>query len=242
MTVDERKVVVLTGAGVSADSGLQTFRDSGGLWGRYAISEVATPQAWAKDPRLVLEFYNARRRQARAALPNAAHRSIAALEQQYEVVVVTQNVDDLHERAGSTRVIHVHGELFKARSTIDESLVYPLEGDEIRLGDTCEKGGQLRPHIVWFGEAVQHYERAAAELALAGKVLVVGTSLTVYPAAGLLDMAPRSAEKIIVSLDLEHAPPGFTWLRGTAARLVPGVVEGWLAGRPVSSPAAERQP
>ncbi len=230
LSLDERKVVVLTGAGVSADSGLQTFRDSGGLWGRYAISEVATPEAWSRNPGLVLEFYNERRRQARAAEPNAAHRAIAALEQQYEVIVVTQNVDDLHERAGSTTVIHVHGELFKARSTLDQSLVYALSGDEIRLGDTCEKGSQLRPHIVWFGEAVQNYDLAAAHLESASKVLVVGTSLTVYPAAGLLDSAPRRAEKLIVSLALERAPQGYAWLRGTAATLVPEVVGRWLAG------------
>jgi len=229
-------VVVLTGAGVSAESGLQTFRDAGGLWGRYALSEVATPEAWARDPALVLAFYNERRRQARAAAPNPAHRAIAALEQQFEVVVITQNVDDLHERAGSTTVIHVHGELVKARSTLDESLVYPLDGNEIRLGDTCEKGGQLRPHIVWFGEAVQHYESAAMHLESAGKVLVVGTSLSVYPVAGLLDMAPRRAEKIIVSLDLERVPPGYDWLRGPAAQLVPELVERWRAGRPAVAP------
>ena len=225
------KVVVLTGAGVSAESGLQTFRDMDGLWNTYSISEVATPSAWEKNPQLVLEFYNARRKKAVEALPNKAHKAIAELEEKYDVTVITQNVDDLHERSGSTNVIHVHGELIKARSTADPSLVYEIGGKEIKVGDVCDKGAQLRPHIVWFGEEIENYEVSAKHIKTAGKVLVIGTSLTVYPAAGLLKKARHHAEKIIVSLEIEKKPYGFTWLRGTAVDLVPHIINCWLEGR-----------
>lgn len=226
--LDHNKVVVLTGAGISAESGLPTFRDMGGLWEQYEITEVASPQAWELNPQLVLDFYNERRTKAVAALPNAAHQALAELESRYEVVVITQNVDDLHERGGSTQVIHVHGELVKARSTVDPTLIYEIGGKEIQLGDLCEQGAQLRPHIVWFGETIHNYDIAARHVMNAGKVLVVGTSLSVYPAAGLLTKANPSAEKLIVSPDLEEEPLAFHWIRGTAVEDVPQIVNRWL--------------
>ena len=232
--IDTNKVVVLTGAGVSAESGLKTFRDSNGLWNDYTIADVATPAAWNKNPQLVLDFYNERRNEVAQAQPNQAHLAIAQLEEKFNVVVITQNVDDLHERAGSTEVIHVHGELQKARSTIDENSVLNIGSKAIQLGDTCEKGGQLRPHIVWFGEQIHHYEVSAAHIKSAGKVLVVGTSLVVYPAAGLLKKARYQAEKYIVSLDIEKKPYGFQWLRGAATKLVPHITDCWLNGRKVT--------
>lgn len=181
-----KKVVVLTGAGISAESGIKTFRDAGGLWENHDIMEVASIDGWYKNPALVLEFYNQRRRQLHEVIPNAAHHALVELESRFEVEVVTQNVDDLHERAGSKRVLHLHGELFKARSTADGRLVYEWKKD-IVLGDTCERGSQLRPHIVWFGEAVPMIEPAAIKVASADILIVIGTSLQVYPAAGLLD-------------------------------------------------------
>ncbi|MBL7866005.1 MAG: NAD-dependent deacylase, partial [Cyclobacteriaceae bacterium] len=156
-----KKLVVLTGAGVSAESGLATFRNSGGLWEGHRVEDVATPEAWRRNPEMVLEFYNQRRRHALEAQPNAAHRELAELEQQFEVTVITQNVDDLHERAGSTRVVHLHGKLSESRSTMDEQLVYPIAGWQLNLGDRCERGSQLRPNIVWFGEMVPMMDTAA---------------------------------------------------------------------------------
>lgn len=229
--MDVNKVVVFTGAGVSAESGLKTFRDSDGLWENHSIEAVATPQGWAADPELVLDFYNERRAQALSAEANKAHIAIAKLEQKYDVTVVTQNVDDLHERAGSSKVIHVHGELNKARSSVDESLVYNIGNNDIKPGDTCDRGSQLRPYIVWFGENVQYLDDAVAHIKSAGKVLVIGSSLSVYPAAGLLKKARFHAEKIIVSLDIDKKPFGYEWYRGTAVSLVPHVVETWLDGR-----------
>ena len=181
-----KKIVVLTGAGISAESGIPTFRGSDGLWEGHDIMDVASPQGWEKDPHLVLDFYNQRRKNARSVQPNAGHRALVDLEKHYEVVVITQNVDNLHEQAGSSRVIHLHGELFKSRSTADENLVYDVEGGEVNWGDTCEKGSQLRPHIVWFGEMVPMMDVAQQETAQADMLMVVGTSLQVYPAAGLL--------------------------------------------------------
>ena len=181
-----KKIVVLSGAGISAESGIPTFRGADGLWEGHDVMEVASPQGWEKNPRLVLDFYNQRRKAALASEPNAGHRGLVELEAYYEVVVITQNVDNLHERAGSSRVIHLHGELFKSRSTIDEHLVYAIEGKGLNWGDTCEKGAQLRPHIVWFGELVPMMEVAQQEAAQADVLIVVGTSLQVYPAAGLL--------------------------------------------------------
>jgi NAD-dependent deacetylase len=231
--INENKVVVLTGAGVSAESGLKTFRDSNGLWNNYPVSEVATPEAWERDPKFVLDFYNERRKEAANSQPNKAHLSIAELEKKYEVVVITQNVDDLHERAGSSTVIHVHGELSKARSTSDSELIYNIGSDDIKLGDLCEAGSQLRPHIVWFGESIENYDVSVQHIKAAARVLVIGTSLTVFPAAGLVKKARFHAEKLVVQPHLEQKPFGFKWIRGTAVGLVPHIVDVWLDGRKV---------
>jgi NAD-dependent deacetylase len=190
--------VVLTGAGISAESGLKTFRDSDGLWEGHSIEDVATPMAWERNPGLVLEFYNQRRKQGITAEPNAAHRILAELEQHFDVQIITQNVDNLHEKAGSTHVLHLHGELMKARSTIDPNLVYDLKSWELNLGDTCELGSQLRPHIVWFYEDVPAIREAAEIASEADICLVVGTSLVVYPAAGLVDFVPSSSPIFVV--------------------------------------------
>lgn len=186
------KVIVLSGAGMSAESGIKTFRDQNGLWHNHDVMEVASPQGWRKDRSLVLEFYNQRRAQLKEVKPNKGHFALAALENNYDVQIITQNVDDLHERAGSKKVLHLHGELRKARSTKDPALVYDWQED-ILLGDTCELGSQLRPHIVWFGEAVPMIERAAQLLLDANIVIIVGTSMQVYPAAGLIAYAPNQA-------------------------------------------------
>ncbi|HQW85704.1 MAG TPA: Sir2 family NAD-dependent protein deacetylase [Flavobacteriales bacterium] len=188
--MDRERVVVLTGAGVSAESGLRTFRDGDGLWEEHRVEDVATPEAWERDPELVLRFYDQRRAQVIAAGPNAAHTAIARLETAHEVDVVTQNIDDLHERAGSTRVMHLHGEILLARSTADPRLITPVNGPTLRLGDRCALGSQLRPHIVWFGEAVPLIAEAAALVARADRLIIVGTSLQVYPAAGLVHALP----------------------------------------------------
>ncbi len=179
-------IVVLTGAGISAESGLSTFRDNGGLWEEHSVYDVATPEAFARNPELVLRFYNDRRRQLEVAQPNRAHRLLAQLEADYRVSIITQNVDDLHERAGSSEVIHLHGELTKARSTRYPEDIYDIGYQPIQLGDTCEHGSQLRPHIVWFGELVPMIEVAADVARTADQLLIVGTSLQVYPAAGLV--------------------------------------------------------
>lgn len=193
-----KKIIVLTGAGVSAESGIKTFRDSGGLWEEYKIEEVATPEAFERNPGLVLEFYNQRRKQLLFAEPNEAHYALARLQEKYDVEIITQNVDDLHERGGSKKILHLHGELKKSRSTLDPSLVYTIDGWELNLGDTCEKGSQLRPHIVWFGELVPNIVTAANICSKADIFLVVGTSLAVYPAAGLIDYVPQYSPKYII--------------------------------------------
>ena len=198
-----KKIVVLTGAGMSAESGLKTFRDSDGLWESHNVYDVATPEAWERDPEMVLKFYNDRRKQVRVAEPNKAHVSLGKLEQKYNVSIITQNIDDLHERAGSTHVIHLHGEVNKARSSVDSGLVYELDHWEMKMGDTCEKGSQLRPHIVWFGEAVPMIEKAIPIVEMADVVMVIGTSLSVYPAAGLLNYATSSSQKYYID------PKGF---------------------------------
>lgn len=197
MQSPRKKLVVLTGAGISADSGLRTFRDSDGLWEGYNVYEVATPEGWASNPALVLDFYNQRRRQVAAAQPNAAHKGLAALEQFFDMSIITQNIDDLHERGGSTHIIHLHGQISRMRSEFDETGIYEVTGD-IRLGDTGPDGGQLRPHIVWFGEPVPLIEEAAILTRQADIFVVIGTSLAVYPAAGLLQYAPRRIPKFIL--------------------------------------------
>jgi NAD-dependent deacetylase len=181
-----KRIVVFTGAGMSAESGLSTFRDKGGLWDKYDISQVATPEAFARDPEMVLEFYNIRRRELLNVKPNDGHKALVEWEQKAEVHIITQNIDDLHERAGSTHVLHLHGELRKARSTADENLIIEIDGSELVLGDLCPLGSQLRPHVVWFGEEVPEMLRAEEIVAQADVLVVVGTSLNVYPAAGLL--------------------------------------------------------
>jgi NAD-dependent deacetylase len=186
-----KKLVVLTGAGMSAESGIRTFRDSGGLWEEHDVTEVATPMAWAKNRELVLRFYNERRRQLAGSSPNAGHLGLVKLEEHFEVIIITQNVDNLHERAGSTKVLHLHGELTKARSTADPSLIYDIGYNDIREGDKCEKGSQMRPHIVWFGEAVPMMDIAARIASQADILVVIGTSMNVYPAAGLVHYAPE---------------------------------------------------
>ncbi|MBI3140080.1 MAG: NAD-dependent deacylase [Sphingobacteriales bacterium] len=182
----KKKLIVLTGAGISAESGLKTFRDSDGLWEGYRIEDVATPRAWRKDPQRVLDFYNYRRKNVLQAKPNAAHYGLVELEKDFDVTIITQNIDNLHERAGSTRILHLHGEILKMRSERDTELVYEINGD-IKLGDTAEDGCQLRPHIVWFEEAVPMMEQAVPAVASADIFLVIGTSLVVYPAAGLVN-------------------------------------------------------
>ena len=194
----KQRIVVFSGAGVSAESGLRTFRDSDGLWEQYRIEDVATPQAWQRDPAGVLHFYNLRRHQVLAARPNAAHLAIAQLQRGYHVEVVTQNIDDLHERAGSRKVLHLHGEIRKARSTADPTLVTRINGPSLHLGDRCALGSQLRPHIVWFGEEVPLIPVAADLIAGADRLLIVGTSLQVYPAAGLVHYASRRCEVVLV--------------------------------------------
>lgn len=181
-----KKIVVLTGAGVSAESGIKTFRDADGLWEGHDVMEVATPMGWEKNQELVLDFYNQRRRQLKQVDPNAAHRALKDLEEKFDVHIITQNVDDLHERAGSSQVIHLHGELKKARSTFDEDLILDWEGD-IMPGDFCEHNHQLRPHVVWFGEAVPMMEKAAEITSKADILIIIGTSMQVYPAASLVD-------------------------------------------------------
>ena len=193
----KKKLVVLTGAGISAESGLKTFRDSDGLWEGYNIEDVATPRAWKKNRGLVLEFYNYRRKNVLDVQPNAAHYGLAELEQDFDVHIITQNIDDLHERAGSSQVLHLHGEIFKMRSEIDETLVYDIKGD-ILLGDLADDGAQLRPHIVWFEEPVPMIEAAIPIVSKADIFVVAGTSLVVYPAAGLVNYAPRHIKKFII--------------------------------------------
>jgi NAD-dependent deacetylase len=193
-----KKIVVLTGAGISAESGLKTFRDAGGLWEGHDVTQVATPEAWEADFELVLEFYNQRRKQAMDAKPNPGHLALAELESHFDVTVITQNIDALHERAGSSRVIHLHGEIAKSRSTDDPSLVYEIEGWELAKGDLCEKGSQLRPHVVWFGEPVPMMEKAMQETIEADILIVAGTSLVVYPAASLIHYVSENAPIFII--------------------------------------------
>ena len=198
-----KKIVVLTGAGISAESGLKTFRDSDGLWEGYDVTEVATPRAWHKDPALVLDFYNMRRRNVLEAQPNAAHIGLAELQKGFDVQIITQNIDDLHERAGSANVLHLHGEIFKMRSEHNERLVYDIR-DDIQIGQKAEDGAQLRPHIVWFEEAVPMMDVAVPIVMSADILVIVGTSLVVYPAAGLLNFASPAIPKFIVDKKIPH--------------------------------------
>jgi NAD-dependent deacetylase len=230
------RVVVLTGAGISAESGLQTFRGPDGLWEGHRVEDVATPEAWAANPELVLDFYNQRRRGVRQAQPNAAQLALVDLEASYDVRIVTQNVDDLHERAGSGQVLHLHGEIMLARSTRDPKLVRHLGERDIELGDLCEQGRQLRPHIVWFGEMVPAMDEAVELVAEADVLVVVGTSLQVDPAAGLVFEAPRRARRILVNPEVPKpvAGRGFEVVAKLATVGVPEVVEQLLAAAQAS--------
>ena len=223
------KIVILSGSGLSAESGLPTFRDAAGLWRQHSWEALASPEGWRANPALVLEFYNERRARAWAAQPNAAHLAIAALERRYEVIVVTQNVDALHERAGSTHVLHVHGELAYARGTGPSRRRYRIDDAPITLGQRCEEGTQLRPDIVWFGEETRFMDEARECVASADKVMVVGTSLSVYPAASLVDAARDDAVKVLNSLEMDGVPPGFTFHPGPATRVVPRIIEEWMS-------------
>ncbi len=206
--MEKKHIVVLTGAGISAESGLKTFRDSDGLWNGYDVYEVASPDGWIKNPQLVLDFYNDRRRDVAAAQPNAAHIGLADLEKDYNVTIITQNIDDLHERGGSSKVVHLHGQIFQMRSVADDSVIYEIKGD-IKLGDTAEDGAQLRPNIVWFGEPVPMIEEAIGLMNDCDYFVVVGTSLQVYPAASLLQYAPPYLPKFIIDKkipEVSHSP------------------------------------
>ncbi|HEX5163663.1 MAG TPA: Sir2 family NAD-dependent protein deacetylase [Steroidobacteraceae bacterium] len=223
------RIAVLSGSGLSAESGLPTFRDAAGLWKQYSWMDLASPEGWRKHPQRVLEFYNERRAKAWSAQPNAAHLAIAALERVADVVVITQNVDDLHERAGSTQVLHLHGQLAFARGTGRSRHRVRIDGAPIEMGQTCPEGTQLRPDIVWFGEETQHMDEARERVAAADRVLVVGTSLSVYPAAGLVEFARPGAEKVLNSLEMDEVPAGFEFLAGPATRVIPQVAARWSA-------------
>jgi NAD-dependent deacetylase len=203
-----KRLVILSGAGMSAESGIRTFRDMNGLWEEYDVMEVASIQAWHKNPELLLRFYNDRRKQMIASQPNQGHLLLAELEKSFDVTIITQNVDDLHERAGSRSVLHLHGELTKARSTKDPSLVYLLKNPEMKIGDLCDKGSQLRPHIVWFGEEVPEMDNAIKLTQTADILCVIGTSLNVYPAAGLINYAPRDIPVFLIDPNPPAHLPG----------------------------------
>ncbi|MFA0438899.1 SIR2 family NAD-dependent protein deacylase [Vibrio sp. 10N.286.49.B1] len=228
MIETKKRIVVFTGAGISAESGLSTFRDSDGLWSQYPIEMLATKQALKQDPELVLSFYNDRINKANTARPNAAHLAIASLEQSFDVTVVTQNVDNLHERAGSSKIIHLHGQLSFAQSGVDASLIYNWHNEPIMMGQQCELGSQLRPNVVLFGEPVMHLNEARILIRNADKVLAVGSSLTVQPAANLLNKARFHSEKILISREVKKKPFGYRFLRGDASSLVPSICANWL--------------
>lgn len=222
--------MAFTGAGVSAESGISTFRDQGGLWEKYAIEEVATPEAWQKDPIKVLHFYDMRREQILKAQPNAAHLAIAGLEEHFDVDVVTQNIDDLHERAGSTKILHLHGEIVKARSTVDPDLIVPINGPTLSYGSKCAKGSQLRPHIVWFGEEVPLMPEAAAIIMRADILLIIGTSLNVYPAAGLIHYASDECRIYLIDPNEVASPRrNIIHVRRTASEGVPALAADLVA-------------
>ena len=218
-----KKIVVLTGAGISAESGVSTFRDANGLWENHHIEDVASPEGWRRDPDLVRNFYNLRRQQLKSVVPNQGHLSLCELESQYQVVIVTQNVDDLHERAGSKNVVHLHGELRKVRSAVDETEVYSWE-DDLSAADVCKHGKPLRPHIVWFGEQVPMLERAVVEVQSADIIIIIGTSLQVYPAASLFEFAKEGAKVYYIDPNPAEVPANVTVLKGSASVEVPKLV------------------
>lgn len=222
-------IVVLTGAGISAESGLDTFRDAGGLWEQYPVEEVATPWGWQANPKKVLRFYNARRQQVRQAQPNAAHYALVDLAKRFRVSIITQNIDDLHERAGSRNVLHLHGEIMKARSSADPGLIYELDDKDIHLGDQCAKGSQLRPHVVWFYEDVPEFPKAAKIAESADLLLIVGTSLAVYPAASLIEYVKSDTPIIVIAPELESVPENVTWFKEKASVKLPELVQQWFS-------------
>lgn len=222
-----KKVVVLSGAGISAESGIRTFRDSNGLWEEHKIEDVASPEGWQRNMEMVLQFYNIRRKQLLECMPNPAHFALVRLQDKFDVQIITQNIDDLHERAGALNVLHLHGELRKARSTVDEMLIYDINGWELNKGDKCEKGSQLRPHVVWFGEPVPNIMPAAEISAIADIYIIVGTSLNVYPAAGLINYAPDNIPRYLIDpmasqLNFYY---NLTIFREKAAKAIPLLVD-----------------
>ncbi|XGA79405.1 NAD-dependent deacylase [Halomonas sp. CH40] len=222
-------LVVFTGSGISAESGIKTFRASDGLWDNHPVEDVATPGGWRRDPQRVLDFYNQRREQVRKSRPNAAHKALAALEQAgFQVSVITQNIDDLHERAGSRHVLHLHGEILNARSSVDNRMRYPLPKGGIRMGDLCDMGSQLRPDVVWFGESVPLFPEACDIVSEADFLLVVGTSLAVMPAASLLNHVAMETPCVVVDPDADAlSPPGVLAINTTAGEGVPALVSQW---------------
>ncbi len=213
------KIVVLTGAGMSAESGIPTFRASDGLWENHRIEDVATPEAWQRKPQLVQEFYNIRRKGVIEAQPNKGHMLLKELEHWHEVVIITQNIDDLHERAGSLNIIHLHGMIRKSQSSINSKLTYNIDGWELKFGEFCELGSQLRPHVVWFGEAVPMLEIATKEIEDADMLMVIGTSLKVYPAASLIHFTKRGAKLIVIDPERpENLPNHATWIPEIASK------------------------
>ncbi|MBC7745655.1 MAG: NAD-dependent deacylase [Flavobacterium sp.] len=229
----KRKIVVLTGAGISAESGLQTFRDADGLWEGYNVYDVATPQAWLRNPILVQDFYNNRRRSVLDAKPNEAHKALVLLDQEFDVQIITQNIDDLHERAGSKNIIHLHGIITKSQSEKYPDLIYNIEGDELKMGVFCEKGHQLRPHVVWFGEAVPNIEKAVEVCCRADIALIIGTSLQVYPAAGLVDVLPHTSTIYFVDpkTTISHLS-NLIQIKENAVKGVPELVNRLMEKRP----------
>lgn len=225
-----KQITILSGAGISAESGISTFRDANGLWENHRIEDVATPQAWEANPELVLEFYNRRRKQLYEVEPNAAHFAISRLQEKFEVQVITQNIDDLHERAGNNSVVHLHGQLKQVRSTAPPFTVYDLEGWELLLGDKCENGHQLRPHVVWFGEEVPNMMLAAKIVSAADAVIIVGTSLNVYPAAGLYQCAKPNTPIWIIdpNADALQYPASVTAINEKAGAALPRLVDSLL--------------
>lgn len=226
-----KNIVILTGAGISAESGIKTFRGSDGLWENHKVTDVATPEAWERDPQLVLRFYNERRKQIREVLPNKAHLALVELEKHFNVEIVTQNIDDLHERAGSSKVMHLHGEINQSRSSLDSNLIYPIVDVEMKMGEHCELGSQLRPNIVWFGEAVPMIEQAIPLMHKADIAIVIGTSLQVYPAAGLLDFISDNTKifnidpNSVITSSLEN----LTIIKKKAGDAVPQLVDELLS-------------
>lgn len=226
----KKRITILSGAGISAESGISTFRDSDGLWEKHRIEDVATPEAWHRNPKLVLQFYNQRRKQLMEVEPNAAHFAITELQQKFDVQVITQNVDDLHERAGNEQVLHLHGELTKVRSTAYPYTIYDLDGWELLMGDTCENGHQLRPHIVWFGEEVPNLPVAAQIVSESDAVIIVGTSLNVYPAASLYQFAKRGCPIWIIDPKANELsyPSSITPINDKAGAALPRLVDSLL--------------